>query len=148
MRSEENNLVISYIDSLKMDEFVRQKEGITLEIEVYPYLYEPLATSLMYANKNLLSFMNKHTYNILLKNLWLHYIIVEEVFPSISSKYDLTGNGLIVTSVSSAGASTSVNSVKTLDDGNLFTLDLFRTPYGRKAYSILESISHSAIVLL
>lgn len=148
MRSEENNLVISYIDSLRMTDFVRQKEGITFEVDLYPCLYEPLATSLMYANKNLLSFMNKHTYNILLKNLWLHYIIVEEVFPSISSKYDLTGNGLIVTSVSSAGASTSVNSVKTLDEGNLFTLDLFRTPYGRKAYSILESISHSAIVLL
>ena len=71
MRSEENNLVISYIDSLRMTDFVRQKEGITFEVDLYPCLYEPLATSLMYANNNLLSFMNKHTYNILLKNLFL-----------------------------------------------------------------------------
>ena len=84
----------------------------------------------------------------MINQLYSHYIIVEEIFPNVSSRYDLTGNGLIVTSVSSAGASTSVNSVKTLDEGNLFTLDLFRTPYGRKAYSILESASHSAIVLL
>ena len=68
MRSEENNLVVSYINSLRMDNFVRQKEGITLEVDVYPCLYESLATSLMYANNNLLSFMNKTTYNILLKN--------------------------------------------------------------------------------
>lgn len=136
--------------TLKFLEFFRNKEKIIISNEETQNLTESLAPALVYANKNLLEFITQETYEFLLFNLWLHYIIIDGVFTELSDKYDISanGNGLIVTSVSSAGTSTSAQSIKTLDNGDFVTLDLFRTPYGRKAYSILESISNSAIVLL
>lgn len=136
--------------TLKFLEFFRNKEKIIISNEETQNLTESLAPALVYANKNLLEFITQETYEFLLFNLWLHYIIIDGVFTELSDKYDISANsnGLIVTSVSSAGTSTSAQSIKTLDNGDFVTLDLFRTPYGRKAYSILESISNSAIVLL
>lgn len=147
-----NNNYVSLNNSytFKFLEFLKSKERIILSNNETQQLLESLAPALVYANKNLLEFITQETYEFLLFNLWLHYIIVDGVFTELSDKYDISanGNGLIVTSVSSAGTSTSAQSIKTLDNGDFVTLDLFRTPYGRKAYSILESISNSAIVLL
>lgn len=136
--------------TFKFLEFLKSKERIILSNNETQQLLGSLAPALVYANKNLLEFITQETYEFLLFNLWLHYIIVDGVFAELSDKYDISANsnGLIVTSVSSAGTSTSAQSIKTLDNGDFVTLDLFRTPYGRKAYSILESISSSAIVLL
>lgn len=143
----ENIEIKKYFDELNFLNFILNNEKITINEDDIHLLENSLISALIYANKNLMRFMDLNTYNYLLKNLWLHYAIIDNILDIDSSKYDVAGNGLIVTSVSSAGASTSVSSNKSLDNGNMLTLDLFRTPYGRKAYTILESISNSAIIL-
>lgn len=95
----------------------------------------------LYANNNLLSVIDEPYLLLLQANLLIHYFITDpDSGENWYGKYKIGSQDFLVTSVSSAGASTSINSVKVLDDGDFFTLDLYRTPYGRQAYQILSSL--------
>lgn len=97
--------------------------------------------------KNLKSYLNEQEYNYLLFNVWLHKIIVNPSATELYEKYDIVNQGMITSSVSNSGSSVSIQSFKSLDEGEFMMLDLYRTPYGKAAYSILESCKSVAIVL-
>lgn len=85
----------------------------------------------------------------LVNNLWLHYVIVNSDTNSpLYNKYDVGGSSVLVTSTSAGGSSASMEVPRTITEGDLFTYDLYRTPYGRFALIILESLKNIAIVRL
>lgn len=99
----------------------------------------------IYANENLLAFIDEPYLLYLQANLVIHFFIVDPDSP-LYDKFSIGKQDFLVTSVSSAGASTSINSIRTLDEGDFLTLDLYRTRWGREAYQIMSSLSGIAIL--
>ncbi|HEC1823354.1 TPA: hypothetical protein R1765_001978 [Campylobacter coli] len=95
---------------------------------------------------NLKSYISDQTFCILLNNLWLHFFITDPLNNDLYKKYDIENKDSIISSVSAGGSSTSIQTFKSLEDGEYLMWDLNRTPYGRRAYSILESIKNIAII--
>lgn len=99
----------------------------------------------LYANDNMLQVLDKPYLRLLQANLLIHFFIVNPDSP-LYVDFNIGSQDFLVTSVSSAGASTSINSIKALDEGDFLTLDLNRTRFGREAYQIMSSLSGVAIL--
>lgn len=98
--------------------------------------------------KHLRVYLDDEQWALLRHNLWLHEMIVLPGLPDLYKKYDIESKTMIISSASNAGSSSSIQSFKSLDDGKFMLMDMWRTPYGRLAYSILESLESLAIALL
>lgn len=98
--------------------------------------------------KRLRKFLDEETYSLLLHNLWLHEYIVSGIDPDLYRHYDIDSKAMIISSASNSGSSTSIQGFKSLEEGKFMLMDLWRTPYGRAAYTILESLQGVAIVNL
>lgn len=98
--------------------------------------------------RHLRPYLDPDTFQYLVFNLWLHEYIVGGLDDAIYSKYDVGGKTMIISSASNSGSSTSIQSFKSLEEGKFMLMDLWRTPYGRTAYSILESLQGIAVVNL
>lgn len=94
----------------------------------------------IYANDNMLQVIDEPYLRILQANLLIHFFIVNPEGP-LYEEFKIGSQDFLVTSVSSAGASTSINSIRALDEGDFLTLDLNRTRFGREAYQIMSSLS-------
>ena len=99
----------------------------------------------LYANDNMLQVIDEPYLRLLQANLLIHFYIVNPDSP-LYEEFKISSQDFLVTSVSSAGASTSINSIKALDDGDFLTLDLNRTRFGREAYQIMSSLSGVALL--
>ena len=100
---------------------------------------------LIFANDNMLQVLDEPYLRYLQANLLIHFFIVDPNSP-LYEEFNISKQDFLVTSVSSAGASTSINSIRALDDGDFFTLDLYRTRYGREAYQIMSNLSGVGLV--
>lgn len=98
--------------------------------------------------KHLRVYLDDEQWELLNHNLWLHEMIVLPGMPDLYKKYDVESKAMIISSASNAGSSSSIQSFKSLEDGKFMLMDMWRTPYGRLAYSILESLESLAITLL
>lgn len=100
--------------------------------------------ALMYDRK-LQSYLSGGVWQMLHNNLTLHYYIVSGIVDndmpnaSLYKKYSIADSSLPLSSVSNGGSSVSMINLKTFDNADLFFNDLWRTPYGKEAYQILES---------
>lgn len=99
----------------------------------------------LYANENLLQVMDLPYLRLLQGNLLIHFFIVNPDSP-LYEEFKIGSQDFLVTSVSSAGASTSINSIKAIDDGDFLTLDLNRTRFGREAYQIMSGLRGIALL--
>lgn len=94
-----------------------------------------------YARNNLSPYIGAETLLYLQVNLFLHFFITDPASGSdFYERFEIADKDSFVTSVTSAGASTTIQPIKTIADGDFLTLDLNRTPYGREAYTIFSSI--------
>ena len=94
-----------------------------------------------YARSNLSPYLGAKSLLYLQVNLFLHFFITDPASGAdFYGKYEIADKDSFVTSVTSAGASTTIQPIKTIAEGDFLTLDLNRTPYGREAYTILNSI--------
>lgn len=107
-------------------------------------LNQSYSLTMMYI-ESLKPYMKDDTFKILRNNLWLHFVIVDPLMKDLYSKYDIGDKDFIINSASNSGSSTSMQSFKSLEDGEYLMLNLNRTPYGRYAYSILESLKNIVI---
>lgn len=98
--------------------------------------------------KHLRVYLDEEQWGLLRHNIWLHEMIVLPGLPDLYKKYDIESKTMIISSASNAGSSSSIQSFKSLDDGKFMLMDMWRTPYGRLAYSILEGLESLAITLL
>lgn len=99
--------------------------------------------------ENLKPYLNCDEFCELVNNLWLHFYIIDSNKDSVLyTKYDVGSTSVLVTSTSAGGSSASMEVPRTISEGDLFTFDLYRTPYGRFALTILESLKHIALVRL
>lgn len=98
--------------------------------------------------KKLKQFLSAEDFNFLVCNLWLHEYIVSGIDQDLYRQYDIDSKAMIISSASNSGSSTSIQGFKSLEEGKFMLMDLWRTPYGRAAYAILESIQGVAIVRL
>lgn len=98
--------------------------------------------------KGLEQYFDHETFESLVFNLLLHEMIASSFLCELHEKYDMANKQFFIGSVSAAGLSSSVENFATLGNAKLFFQDLYRTPYGRLAYSFLESIQGSAVVIL
>ena len=96
-------------------------------------------------DRKLSRFLSGDSYSMLHNLLTLHYYICsggnDSDLPNdtLYKKYDIGNQSLPVSSVSNGGSSVSMINLKTFDNADLFFNDLWRTPYGKEAYQILES---------
>lgn len=97
--------------------------------------------------KHLRNYFDGETWNLLLFNLWLHEYIVSGVDKKMFEKYDVDSKAMIISSASNSGSSTSIQGFSSLESGKFMLMDLWRTPYGRTAYTILESLQGVGIIL-
>lgn len=94
-----------------------------------------------YARGNLSPYLSSESLLYLQVNLFLHFFITDPASGAdFYGRYEIADKDSFVTSVSSAGASTTIQPIKTIAEGDFLTLDLNRTPYGREAYTILQNI--------
>lgn len=94
-----------------------------------------------YARDNLNPYIGAETLLYLQVNLFLHFFITDPQSGSdFYERYEIADKESFVTSVTSAGASTTIQPIKTIAEGDFLTLDLNRTSYGREAYTIFSSI--------
>lgn len=98
--------------------------------------------------KEIRPYLAHNIYLKLLYNLWLHEYIVSGFDNEIYERYDIDSKAMIISSASNSGSSTSIQNFKSLDEGRFMLMDLWRTPYGRVAYTILESLQGIAIAVL
>lgn len=98
--------------------------------------------------KRLQQFLDSETYALLMHNLWLHEYIVSGIDQDLYRHYDIDSKAMIISSASNSGSSTSIQGFKSLEEGKFMLMDLWRTPYGRAAYMILESLQGSVLVRL
>ena len=96
--------------------------------------------------RHLRPYLDSDTYLHLTFNLWLHSYIVIGLDENLYRKYDIESKTMIISSASNSGSSTSIQSFKSLDEGKFMLMDLWRTPYGRMAYNILESLQGIIVV--
>lgn len=94
------------------------------------------------------TYFDAETFELLVFNLFLHEMIVSGFLCDLVSKYDIENKQFFVGSVSAAGLSSSVENFASLKDAKMFFQDLYRTPYGRLAYSFFESLQGTAVVVL
>ena len=97
--------------------------------------------------KRLRPYLDAETFKLLTFNLWLHEYIVSGIDKTLYDKYDVASKAMIISSASNSGSSTSIQGFSSLEQGKFMLMDLWRTPYGRFAYSILESLQGIAVVL-
>lgn len=94
-----------------------------------------------YARGNLSPYLSSESLLYLQVNLFLHFFITDPTSGAdFYGRFEIADKESFVTSVSSAGASTTIQPIKTIAEGDFLTLDLNRTPYGREAYTIFQSI--------
>lgn len=98
--------------------------------------------------KHLKPYLDPETWEYLIYNLLLHQYIVSGIDKSLYDKFDIDGKTMIISSASNSSSSTSIQGFKSLEEGKFMLMDLWRTPYGRQAYNVLESLQGLAIVLL
>lgn len=98
--------------------------------------------------KELRPFLSSEDFNFLVCNLWLHEYIVSGFDEELYKHYDIDSKAMIISSASNSGSSTSIQGFKSLEEGKFMLMDLWRTPYGRAAYTILESLQGVVIVKL
>ena len=98
--------------------------------------------------KKLRQYFSSEDFSFLVCNLWLHEYIVSGYDEALYRHYDIDSKAMIVSSASNSGSSTSIQGFKSLEDGRFMLMDLWRTPYGRAAYILLESLQGLAIVRL
>ncbi|EGV1470931.1 hypothetical protein JF110_001656 [Campylobacter jejuni] len=128
-----------------------------INIREYPYkidkddnlaietIKESFVTTSVYIN-NLKAYLSESTFCLLQMHLMAHFFITNPLNKELYIKHGIEDKENIVSSVSAGGSSTSLQSFKSLEDGEFLMLDLNRTSYGRRAYSILESIKAIAII--
>ncbi|HDZ5024781.1 TPA: hypothetical protein RTG57_001731 [Campylobacter jejuni] len=136
-------LYSNFIDFIKLKEYpfkLSLNDNATKEI-----IKESFLTTDIYI-KNLRTYLSKETFELLQLNLMVHFFITNPLNKDLYNKYGIEDKENMVSSVSAGGSSTSLQSFKSLEDGEFLMLDLNRTPYGRRAYSILESIKAVAII--
>lgn len=98
--------------------------------------------------KKLKQYFTTDDFEFLVCNLWLHEYIVSGYDEALYHHYDIDSKAMIISSASNSGSSTSIQGFKSLEDGKFMLMDLWRTPYGRIAYTLLESLQGLAIVKL
>lgn len=126
--------------------FILESEGIELTLDTNAKMSFRKSSIMV---QHLKPYLNCDEFCELLSNLWLHYYIVDSDKTSyLYSKYEVGSSSVLVTSTSAGGSSASMEVPKTLSEGELFTFDLYRTPYGRFALTIMESLKHIALVRL
>lgn len=97
--------------------------------------------TMQYARSNLSPYLGAESLLYLQVNLFLHFFITDpQSGDNFYGRFEIADKDSFVTSVTSAGASTTIQPIKTIAEGDFLTLDLNRTPYGREAYTIFSSI--------
>lgn len=124
--------------------------------EIYPELNTELHQRLLqknwyrvviYANDNLLPLIDEPYLRLLQANMLIHFFIADpDSGEDFYGKYKMDSQDFLVTSVSSAGASTSIQPIPAVTDGDFLTLDLYRTPFGRTAYQMLSALKGVALL--
>lgn len=125
----------------KLRENINFSDELTCEI-----IKQSFELSYVYIAK-LETYLSEQSFQVLLNNIWLHFIIVDPLMEDLYHKYDISNKEFIINSASNSGSSTSMQSFKSLEEGEYLMINLNRTPYGRIAYSILESIKNVAIIV-
>ncbi|EAK7296548.1 hypothetical protein FBF91_05925 [Campylobacter upsaliensis] len=98
--------------------------------------------------RDLASYMEQDAYEFFELSMITHYLIVDNPDSLVYQKYNIADKDVMVTSTSNAGSSASTELPSTLRDGDIWTYDLNRTPYGKTCLAILEGLKHIAIVRL
>lgn len=139
----------------QMERFLDYAFGydVPLDDNDVDFIEECYNKALSLCDEPIKSYLRDYTYETMWLSLTLHYCIVDPRNSSSSSKlngtykqYDIANKDVIVSSVSSGGSSSSIQTFKTFENGELLLMDLFRTPFGKYAYSILEQLKGVAVV--
>ncbi len=94
------------------------------------------------------SYMDADAFDFFELSMITHYLIVDNEGSLAYQKYSIADKDVMVTSTSNAGSSASTELPSTLRDGDIWSYDLNKTPYGKTCLAILEGLKHIAIVRL
>lgn len=100
--------------------------------------------------RNLSVYLDGKEFELLQFALLAHYIICDKVKnPELYEMFNVASaeGGLIQSASSGSSSSTAFIPKSFSDNGNTLMLDLFKTPYGKFAFSILESLNIVAVVI-
>lgn len=129
-------------------DFVKVREcNIDLDAPRTIIAFKDAYKSVELYSSHLKSYLDADTYTLLVFNLWLHEYIVSGIDKTLYDKYDVDSKAMIISSASNSGSSTSIQGFSSLESGKFMLMDLWRTPYGRVAYTILESLQGIGIIL-
>lgn len=130
----------------KLRVFLAGKEDLALLDN--KFILQAVKTKVSIFVKGFMQYLDEEAYEFLELSLATHYLIVDNPTSLAYEKYNIADKDVMVTSTSNAGSSASTELPSTIRDGDIWTYDLYRTPYGKSCLAILEGLKHIAIVRL
>lgn len=100
--------------------------------------------------RNLSTYLDGKEFELLQFNLLAHYTICSKnKNPELYEMFNVASaeGGLVQSASSGSSSSTAFIPKSFSDNGNTLMLELFKTPYGKFAFSILESLNIVAVVI-